>query len=281
MANGRLGLRTRPGLIRSYTEITSGDADANAFISAVGLTDATQKNAINQLVLDLKDYNIWSKMKAIYPFVGGTADTHKWNLKDARDLDAAYRLVFSGGWTHSSTGAKPNGTNAFANTYLGLTILTQTHCHLSYYSRTTTDVSGYPTAIGAYGNSSYQQAAELYLRRPADNNNGGGQIGSYLTSIIGFSESTAARFAIISRTSATSLKYYSANILRATNTISDTTGFVNHNIYIGAANYIGTASNFSTLECAFASIGDGLNDNEAADLYTAVQAFQTTLGRQI
>jgi len=115
----------------------SNDADAQAFIDAAAITDVTQQSAINTLVLDLKNYGIWTKMKAVYPFVGGTATTHKWNLKDPRDLNAAFRLVFSGGWTHSSTGALPNGTNAYADTFLNEnTILTLNNEHLSYYSRT-------------------------------------------------------------------------------------------------------------------------------------------------
>jgi hypothetical protein len=32
---------------------------------------------------------------------------------------------------------------------------------------------------------------------------------------------------------------------------------------------------------AFASIGDGLTNTEAANFYTAVQAYQTTLSRQV
>ena len=92
--------------------------DAAAFISAANITDPTQISAINTLVNGLQTDGIWTKMKAIYPFVGGTATTHKYNLKDPRDLDAAFRLVFNGGWTHSSNGALPNGTNGYANTNL-------------------------------------------------------------------------------------------------------------------------------------------------------------------
>ena len=54
-------------------------------------------------------------MKALYPFVGGTATSHKFNLKDPRDLDAAFRLQFNGGWTHNSNGVTPNGTNGYAD----------------------------------------------------------------------------------------------------------------------------------------------------------------------
>ena len=41
------------------------------------------------------------------------------------------------------------------------------------------------------------------------------------------------------------------------------------------------AVGFSSLETAFVTIGDGLTDTEAAAFYTAVQKYQTTLGRQV
>jgi hypothetical protein len=94
------------------------DPDATLFIQVSQITGSTQRGAIVDLVKDLKSNNLWSKMKAVYPMVGGTAETHKWNLKDPRDVDAAFRLTFTGGWTHSSTGAKGNGSNAWANTNL-------------------------------------------------------------------------------------------------------------------------------------------------------------------
>ena len=49
--------------------------------------------------------------------------------------------------------------------------------------------------------------------------------------------------------------------------------------------YIGGRSGASLIptnrQCAFSSIGDGLTDAEAANLYTRVQAFQTSLSRQV
>jgi len=48
------------------------DADAQAFITAANITNTTQQSAIDTLVKSLKTANIWTKMKAIYPFVGGT-----------------------------------------------------------------------------------------------------------------------------------------------------------------------------------------------------------------
>jgi hypothetical protein len=96
---------------------TVSDPNAQAFLDAAVITDVTQANAVNSLVIGLKADGLWTPMQALYPFVGGTASTHKWNLKDPRDLDAAYRLSFGGGWVHNSNGATGNGVNAFADTY--------------------------------------------------------------------------------------------------------------------------------------------------------------------
>jgi hypothetical protein len=78
----------------------TGDPDAIAFIAAAGITDLVQKAAITTLVLQLKSDAIWSKFQAIYPLVGGTAFTHKFNLINPLDTNAAFRLhIF--GWRYS------------------------------------------------------------------------------------------------------------------------------------------------------------------------------------
>jgi len=260
--------------VRSFVSAGGGtDADAQAFITAAGITDATQQSAINTLVTDLKGYSIWDKMKAIYPFVGGTSSTHKWNLKDARDLDAAFRLVFSGGWTHSSTGALPNGTNAYANTNLTPSIsLNQDSVSLSFYSRTgyigaggvdmgainSTNINKQIQLISRFSNVNYDALNNL-----APNNNNA----NYATTA--FFQTT--------RTSSTTYKSFRNSSVIFTNTIT-TNGDVDRSIWIGARNNDGQYGN---RQCAFASIGDGLTDTEAANLYTAVQAYQTTLSRNV
>jgi len=63
------------------------DADAQAFIdriySADGSLSTTEADAVNDLVIDLKGYGIWTKMKAIYPMVGASAAACKQNLKSS------------------------------------------------------------------------------------------------------------------------------------------------------------------------------------------------------
>ena len=248
------------------------DTDAQAFITAATITDTTQKSAINQLVLDLKSANIWTKMKAIYPFVGGTASTHKWNLKDPRDLDVAYRLVFNGGWTHSSTGALPNGTTAYADTKLGANLL-QTNNHLSYYSRTS--AVNVQVELGVFNNLPSGIINQL---RAAGNYISGQSAGTVSFTTTG----SALGFWAGTKTSDTNRKGYLNGVLQATSTSADNQTLPSSSLFLGARNKGGASAElFSTKESAFSSIGDGLTDAEAANFYTAVQTFQTTLNREV
>lgn len=273
MSNGRLGLRTRPGLIRSYTQgINVPDADADAFIVAAGITDQTQINAISQLVADLKGYAIWSKMKAIYPFVGGTASTHKWNLKDPRDLDVAFRLVFTGGWTHTNNGALPNGTTAYANTYLNPSVNLTSPSHLSYYTGTNANTGSDQIDIGITN-----FWLSLWYNGSGFNNMlGRNQSGSVLLN--GGAVTNSQGFGIITKIGTTAKLFM--NNSQKTSVTDTTTTYQNYNITIGVLN-TGSFLYYSNRDCRFASIGDGLTDTEAANLYTSVQDFQTTLGRQV
>jgi hypothetical protein len=265
----RVGWRPNPG-------VTSGvDADATAFISAAGITNLTQANAINTLVTDLKTAGIWTKMKAIYPFVGGTASSHKFNLKDPRDLDAAYRLVFNGGWTHSSTGALPNGTTAYADTKLTpSSALSQNSTHVSYYSRTNNMLDGIDFGVSnaAFTNQLYSYIKAVDGKTYFRINRGG-------TAESNIAISDSRLFYMINRNSPTQEVLF-------TNTTKNTfnynsTGLSNYSIFLGSTNHAGTPSIYGSKESAFASIGDGLTDTEAANFYNSVQKFQTTLGRQV
>jgi hypothetical protein len=230
------------------------DPDAQAFITAAAITDPTQQAAINTLVVDLKGYNVWTKSKALYPFVGGTASTHKWNLKDPRDLDAAFRLTFSGGWTHNSNGITGNGVNTEANTNLLISgNLTATNGGLGFYLRNNVNSNSYDLAsfntffgIALYINTRYYMYGDL-------------------TSVSGDS---SPGFYSINRIGGTH-KGYRNGVVNLTSTGAATI----------SAHYIGFRTN--TRNYAFGYISEGLTDTEASNLYTAVQAFQTTLNRQI
>ena len=244
------------------------DPDAQAFITAAAITDPTQQAAINTLVVDLKGYGIWTKEKAIYPFVGGSAAQHKWNLKDPRDLDAAFRLVFNGGWTHSSTGALPNGTNAWANTYLNPNgLIGLNSISFGVYSRT--DIDRLAPSIGNVTGGATGESS-LWLRYQ---NSLIARVNSSLFLNPGNPNSTGLILA--NRTSATQVNIS----IRGTQTTinNNSNGVYSANFQLG-----GVSPNFfDNKQLAFASIGDGLTAQNMIDLTTAVNAFQTTLGRQV
>jgi hypothetical protein len=247
------------------------DPDAQAFITAAAITNPTQQGAINNLVIGLKADSLWTKMKALYPFCGGSASSHKFNLKDPRDLDAAYRLVFSGGWTHSSTGATPNGTNGYANTYYNPSVNGQLNsAHLGFYSRTNN--SNTEIEIGANAPAHFM----CYFLYP-------GQLYCGINSSdapLGNSISPSSSFLVGSRITSTTAKFYKNGIVDAIDNKTSTSR-PNQNIYIGCLNNNGNPSFYSTKQCAFASIGDGLTDTDATNLNSRVTTFQTALNRNI
>jgi hypothetical protein len=270
------------GILNSF-DIPSGDGpsvdpDAAAFLTAAGITDPTISSAIDTLVVDLKDYGIWTKMKTIYPFVGGTASTHKWNLKNPLDTDAAFRILFGGGWTHNANGITGNASNTFANTFLNpSTNLTLNTTHVSLYSRT--NVAQDAIDCGCSTTSNNRIASHL---KWSDSNSYHDMYSEGVTRItqpLGATASTT--LFITNRTASNVFNLWRNGTKLTTQTNTLASALPNLNLYIGARNTGASIDYPSSRNYAFASIGDGLTDIEADNLTTAVQAFQTTLGRQV
>lgn len=247
------------------------DSNAQAFITAAGITDATQKSAVNTLVTSLKSASIWGKMKAVYPFVGGTASAHKFNLIDPRDDNSAFRLQFVNGWTHSSTGVLPNGVDAYADTFLTpSTSLSLNSTHISGYLRTFNGVDAPMISsenASTYANGLYiwpQQVAFGYSVRVNDSTSQGG------------AHIDIRGFHIANRT-ASNAKKYRRTKTEIFNVTTASTALNASSIYIAKSR---NNANFFNNQIAFISIGDGLTDAESNSFYDAIQAFQTSLSRQ-
>jgi hypothetical protein len=249
------------------------DADAQAFITATGIS-GTNATATNQLVLDLKTANIWTKMKCIYPMVGGTSTTCKYNLKDSRDLNAAYRLTFFGGATFSANGIQFNGTNSYANTFLTpSTALLLNSVHLSYYCRTNSITGSIHMGVDSAVPDTYLYQAYGPLGLASTLNTASG---NYIDNTV----ADSLGLAISSRTTSTNVALYKSGVKLKSDIKSSATLPV-FNIALGARNASGVISNYDNKQCAFASIGDGLSDAEALAFYNAVQTFNTTLARNV
>ena len=255
------------------TIVTAFDSDAQAFITSASITDATQQTAINTLVVGLKADSLWTKMLAVYPFVGGTASQHKYNLKDPQDTNAAFRLNFSGSWTHTPSGSTPDGTTAYANTYfIPSSSWTSGNSSISAYSRTNNSETG---ALWGVTDGIAPNYINLYQR-----------FNSTLVNI-NYHNATLSPFLPASTTSSVNLMSSRINTTQFIFAVNGTTnsysyiesGLSTYSIYFGARNFTGTATNFSTRQLAFAHIGLGLTTTQCTQLYNRIQAFQTTLGR--
>lgn len=259
------------GLINSMnkTVAPSYTARTTAFATATGITDVTILGALNTFDLGLISNGLDTKMKAVYPMVGTTSTTQKYNFMDARDLDIAFRLSFIGGATFSSTGYLPNGINAYANSFLNVsTNLSLNSTHISTYIRTNNLSGSVSIAADMLSGSALNifpnYIGSSYFRMNASGSGaistGGNSLGLFLGNRI---SSTETR----NRKNAT--QYVQS---------STSSGLANANVWIASSpdNPI-----FYANEICFSSIGLGLSDSESLTFYNLVQAMQTTLSRQV
>jgi hypothetical protein len=240
----------------------------NRVVTAGGSLSTTEQNATKTLVADLKSAGIWSAMKAIYPMVGASAAACAQNLKSS-----SFTGTFSSGWTFASTGVTPNGTSSYMDTGVKASNLGQDSTHLGIYSRTNVteskiDMGMYNTANSSY--LAYKYGPNIYPTIQCLESSGGA---SPYTTTLGL--------IIGNRNNSTQTKFYQNSSLLATFTRASTIPNNTFNIYLGCSNENGTGIAFSTKQFALATLGDGLTDTQASNFYTAVQAFQTTLSRQV
>jgi len=92
--------------------ITQGLISADNYLNAVvtsggtGMT-STISAATRNLFIQLYANNLYSKIDIMYPCLGGVSASIAINAK----RNTTYDIVFSGGWTFSSSGATGNGSN--------------------------------------------------------------------------------------------------------------------------------------------------------------------------
>lgn len=248
------------------------DADAQAFLTAAGIVDATIVNAINDLVVSLKAASLWTKFRYIYPFVGGTASTNKYNLIDPQDLDAAFRMEFYGGITHTN-GFNPNGTNGYGDTYCtpsGNVTLNSEHIYLTSNTNNT-PTSPDPIDIGclrAIGESS------LFAMKRG----GSTALSRMNNEVRSYTHSTGIASFCAVKNGDTNLKLFKNAILRT----SGVSGGILTSlpIYIGVmARATAFMPHYTNQNYTFATYGDGLSDTDVANLTTIEQTFNTALGR--
>ena len=259
----------------------SFDPDAAIFstaCSALGtILPLSQQRAINFLVRDLKQHNLWGKLRAVYPFIGGTAGTHSINLKQPRIFG---RISWVGGVTHDANGVTFNGTTGYGNLNfnMGNGNLTPnaTNLTMGMYSRTSAGRTCWDMGV----NSTLTTTQGLLQIRSAVDADNSRLFGTGQTTTATITDGSGLH--AISRQGTNSLKRYQNGVVLFENTTTNT-GVLNstQNMLIGCRNNNGTPANFSNRNICFAFIASGIvSDYEMEILYKAVQKYNSWLGRQ-
>jgi hypothetical protein len=253
------------GIIAS--QIASADPDwlayYNRVIAAGGSLTTTEQNATKTLVADLKSAGIWTPMKAIYPMVGASAAACAQNLKSS-----SFTGTFTSGWTFASTGVTGNGLSAYFDTNCIITSdLPSTNYGVGFYKRSTNatlaaDIGRDTANLNIY--SKYQPDGNTYHRGI------GATPDNYTqTPLNGF-------YHQYGKTASSTAFYNGTKKLTGGAGNSNSVG-----LSLCLAGLIFTPTGFNASQYTFLFTSESLTDTQASNFYTAVQAFQTTLSRQV
>jgi hypothetical protein len=211
--------------------------------------------------------NIWEKMVAVYPFIGGTADTHKFNLKNPADSDAAFRIEWVGNTYHSRLGSF-SYSGVGKSKIIPSVNLSQDSVHLSAFTSDTFGAAFY--TIGFFP-SLYIRQRELYLYDLTVDN--AVNTGTYVNL------HTGGRRKILTRTDSTTVRSYVDGRERSYNIASQVPDSAE--LFVVGMNALGFPDGQYScgITQTYQSIGFGLSSAEAKMLDRVVNNLQTELKR--
>ncbi len=254
------------------------DADAAAYLQAVvsaggtGIT-STVSAATNTMFVDLKSAGIYTKLDALYPFLGGTSASCKWNAKDPQDTNAAFRLTFAGGITFSQEkGIQGNGTNGQADTYWIESAQTSTSANTTIgYFISQTGSTGFE--IGA------QYVSGWLTIQSSNGTNTRGSIQTGALNILTATTNTQAiNFFALTRLNNSQVSFVRAG--GGVQTVTQNTTITRTGTNVGLL-YAAGFGGFTNRTLGTAFMGDGLTTTELGNLRDIITTFNTTLNRNI
>ena len=270
----------------STTNRVATDVDAIYYINASSNT--IFQDIIDDMFIGFKTQGLYTKIQAFYPFLGTTQAQHKWNAKNPLDTNAAFRLQFFGGGTHSNLGYQCNGTNAYANTFFvpsantsvensGITLVSGTNNPapnnntLDFGSEQTTPYPGF----------------ELSLRRrngTVASDDLVGFIGTFINTsqngVVRITDSDIRGATTVVSTSLSNRKLFQNGQLLITDTKITTNQLPTIPAYIGCLNNQGSPYGYSNQRIQFTAIHEGLTDAEVIALHTIIDNFESAIGRK-
>lgn len=257
----------------SSTPAPPVDADAAAYLASVlsngGTLDATLSAATDTLFTSLKSNGLYSKMVSFYPILGGVANAHKLN----GNLNTTYDLTYFGGWTHNSSGQKPNGTNAYANTNY-LVPLNPYSNSFGLYVSTSATTNSYEIDMGVQNGGDYWHLSVYWNATNDSRWFNIDRAGDYANTTNGGNYHNV-------RTAQNRVRIYrngvevDNDLINASNNKSS--GI--YTMYLGALNGGGTPNFYSTKNEVFSYIATGMTTGNTITLDGIINTFETSIGR--
>jgi hypothetical protein len=263
-----------------YTDSNTNVVDTSAlakFINATGIVDPQLKVNLDSLIARAKRHGWWDLCNVIYPLAGGNAESCKYNLKDPKDADAAFRLSFIGGtWIFTSVAANP-GATGYGRTYFNPSaqIADPNSCHLSVYSMDDVPGDRDNADIGAYDDITH---SGFYLStRDSFPDNSGKPLAEISAGAVQGTSQNGAGFFLATKTSSSHASLYWGPSSVAEDNLATTGALPNLNLFICNQNFSGSPepypAGFSHRGLAFVTIGAGINSSIEALMYSDINDF--------
>jgi hypothetical protein len=248
------------------------DALWNDFKTTLSITDTTINNAMNTYTITRKSISATDSLGA-YPFVGGTDVTHSRNLYNAANTDAAKRVVWAGTITHSSNGVQGNGVNGTGDTKINSsTDFASNDFTIAWVSKT--NQTRAESEMGSMGSASTGLGVEV---RTTSANCITSAQGASVNSGSSIVADTTGVF--IFKREGTTVTLRRNNVLIFTR-VDATNNKINQTINIISRRYLGSIERYSSkLYGHFEFIGIALDTTQETNLYNALSAKETALGR--
>lgn len=247
--------------------------DVTVYLKKTGITDVTTINALHAFYSDLKLNNLWSKIKVLYPMLGGTSFTTKFDL--VKKNNSFFDISWNGSPIFTVNGVNGGaGLNAYGNTKFNPSInsITGNEGYTTCVGTNDADISSDPIQLGTF-RSDTTSFSLMTIRTTGLN----------FTARLNSSQFTMSN--------ATKLGIYSINrkvnvltmFKNGTKLSTNTTGSTapNSNIYLlNAANGAGPYSGYATGRMQCTIFHEGLTDLEQTTLHGLINTFENSLGRK-
>lgn len=274
-SGGGTGFEQQTILFMTATQIPN---DATVYFPATiyEITGSEYWIYVNDLFKNLKGignvnptYNLLPLILALYPLIGGTSNTIKYNAIDPRDADDAFRLTLFGGLSITGEGVVGNTSNGYMKTHLIPSVdLFLNDVHICSVVRNTGGQQ--PYTMGAF-NASLQG---IIIRK---SNISSSMLDNYANASFSVVEAGITYFGLISRLSSINFDFYDSKT--KTNIVKNSAALPSVDISLLGYNNDGAVSGFNDAVGHFYSIGRGFTEQQENAFFDSINDFLTKIHR--